>query len=84
MLKADSENEDWIRGEQVFIILEQDEEGFAKIKSYQREAPTETDYIKITVRSTYGNTLRFSLPFNRYYMVAYSPIPQTRRAQKGS
>jgi uncharacterized membrane-anchored protein len=61
-------NEEWTRGETIYIILSKDQEGFAKMKSYQRQVPSDVDYLKCTVSSSYGNTLRYNIPFNRFYM----------------
>lgn len=67
------ENEsDWISGEEIYVILSKDKDGFAKIKFILKEAPQyEVDYFKAKIRSVSSsgsNQVRIAYPFNRYYM----------------
>ncbi|MGZ2369456.1 class D beta-lactamase [Ancylomarina sp. YFZ004] len=64
------ENEsDWISGEEIYVILRMDKDGFAKIKFISKEAPEyKVDYFKAKIRSVSSNQVRISYPFNRYYM----------------
>lgn len=58
-----------MRGEQVFLYIEQDSLGFAKaVQASKERLPIEGDYVKATATQTYGDNLYFSLPFNRFYM----------------
>ena len=62
----------WIAGETVYVSLETDEAGFAKIASVSKEKPSENkDFIKAevsTVSSNRTNKLTIYFPFDRYYM----------------
>jgi len=66
--------EDWERDESIYVLLEEDMNGFAKIKDVSRQEPNnETDYVKAKVG--YGvfkwqsnNRLVIDYPFNKYYM----------------
>jgi uncharacterized membrane-anchored protein len=55
------------RGQAVYILLEEDEQGFASLTSPTLEKPDE-GYIKARVRYTSGTNLYLNLPFDRYYM----------------
>jgi uncharacterized membrane-anchored protein len=71
--RIDVENEsDWIRGESVYVILNMDKDGFAKIKFISKEAPQyKVDHFKAKIRSVSSsgsNQVRIAYPFNRYYM----------------
>lgn len=58
------------RGDQVYGILAEDENGYAYIKNLLKEIPyTEEDFILVTVLSGWsGKSIRVQLPFDRYYM----------------
>lgn len=58
------------RGDQVYGILAEDENGYAYIRNLLKEIPqTEEDYILVSVSSGWsGKSIRVSLPFDRYYM----------------
>lgn len=66
--------DDWQNGEQVYVTLFKDKEGFAQIKSVSKEVPnTDADYLKTNVNyvSFQGeglNKLIIDYPFNRFYM----------------
>ena len=55
------------RGQYVYVLLEEDSDGFATLKSATVERP-DGAYIKAAVRYRYGNKLHLNLPFDRYYM----------------
>ncbi|WP_372641596.1 GDYXXLXY domain-containing protein [Ancylomarina sp.] len=63
---------DWFNGEEIYVILNKDKDGFAKIKFISKEAPQyKADYFKAKIRyvsSNGSNQVRIAYPFNRYYM----------------
>ena len=63
---------EWQEGENVFIILENDMNGFAKIKSVSKEKPNHSsDYLKSQIDFITGNyrtQIHFTYPFDRFYM----------------
>lgn len=69
--EIDDETE-WQEGENVFIILENDSDGFAKIKSVSKEKPKDsTDFLKSQIDFITGNyrkQIHFTYPFDRFYM----------------
>lgn len=57
------------RGEDIYVILENDEKGFARAKEAVTRKPNGHNYIK--AKATYQNSDRdvnFELPLNRFYM----------------
>lgn len=62
--------DDWKRHEEVYVLLENDEEGFAQFKAASKVKPEHNDFLKTTVRSVRYNskTLIINCPFDRYYM----------------
>ncbi len=64
--------EDWIRGDYVYVQLITDNDRFAKIKSVSKEKPTDNqDYLKAKVSFVSGNgsnMLTIDYPFDRFYM----------------
>ncbi len=63
---------DWVAGETVYVFLENDQKGFAKIKSVSKEKPIDSqDYFKAevsAVSSDGSNKLTIYYPFDRFYM----------------
>ena len=63
---------DWVSGEIVYVFLENDQNGFAKITSVSKEKPIDSqDFLKAevsTVSSDGTNKLTVYFPFDRYYM----------------
>lgn len=59
-------------GQEVFVLIKNDPNGFAKIADVQAKTPVgSTDYIKIPINYINyedGRTLFFSYPFDEYYM----------------
>ncbi len=80
----------WTRGDDVFVELAEDEEGFAKIIDLSPVQPNHTnDYIKATVRSYYewDETVIISYPFDRYYLeesIAYPAEEVFRQLRRDS
>jgi uncharacterized membrane-anchored protein len=68
----DTESRDWLYGDDIYVILTTDKEGFAKIESVSRTKPSsELDFVKATViNNTFNNEYKVEIeyPFNRYYM----------------
>ena len=62
----------WVSGEIVYVFLENDQNGFVKIKSVSKEKPTDIqDFLKATVSAVSSdgtNKLTVYFPFDRYYM----------------
>lgn len=63
---------DWVWGEPIYVFLENDQNGFAKITSVSKEKPTESqNFLKAEVSaitSDGSNKLTIYFPFDRYYM----------------
>ncbi len=59
-----------ITKKEVFVSLENDNEGFARIKQLLKEEPLKGDYFKAEVSyyNSYDKQLNLNFPFNRYYM----------------
>ena len=64
--------QDWMRGEIIYVSLMTDIAGFAKAKSVSKEKPTENhDFVEAKVSFITGNgsnKLTIDYPFDRYYM----------------
>lgn len=61
----------WISGEKVYVYIEKDGEGFAKIKEISRtDRGIEADYFvtKVYYYADYDQTLHLEFPFDRFYM----------------
>ncbi|MGB6269556.1 MAG: GDYXXLXY domain-containing protein [Olleya sp.] len=61
----------WVRDDKVYVYLDTDNLGFAKVKSVSKEQlNTHSDYVIAEVRWYNQRTdeLNFNLPFNRFYM----------------
>ncbi|MBN1521268.1 MAG: GDYXXLXY domain-containing protein [Candidatus Aureabacteria bacterium] len=56
------------RGEKVYAVLKEDEDGFAKIIDLIHEKPESGDYIKTRIRYNTQSGIHLDLPFDRYYM----------------
>lgn len=63
---------DWVEGETVYVFLENDQNGFAKIISVSKEKPSNNqDFLKAKVSAVSSdgtNKLTIYFPFDRYYM----------------
>lgn len=64
------EENDWMSREEVYVVLTNDKDGFAKIKSVSKEEPPATlDFIKAKIRYINSkNKMVIDFPFDRYYM----------------
>lgn len=59
----------WVAGQEIYLLLDNDKDGFAKIKSISRKRPgNDSDYINTTIGGNYNGKLRFDLPFDVFYM----------------
>jgi uncharacterized membrane-anchored protein len=56
------------RGQRVYVILGEDEDGFAVVRKVTASRPEDKTYIKTTVRHLSGGKAHVRLPFDRYYM----------------
>lgn len=63
---------DWNRGDQIYVILKNDESGFAQIESVTKEKPDPaTDYVNAMVSYIIPDshsTVTIQYPFERFYM----------------
>lgn len=80
---------DWFGGENIYLSLTTDPEGFAKIASVSKEKPTkDQDYLQAAVGYASGidtTQLIIEYPFDRFYMEeskAYDAEIQFREAQR--
>lgn len=71
------------RGSWAYVLLETDEQGFAKLKFAYPEPPATGDYLRLKVRNASGNSAQFEMPFNRYY-AEESIAPEIERAYRRS
>jgi hypothetical protein len=56
-------------GQEVFVLLEEDEEGFARLASVLPDRPARgTVFVKARLRGRPDGSFRLDLPFDRYYM----------------
>jgi len=63
-------------GDQVYVYLKMDAKGFTKAtKASKIKLDTEQDYIVATAQHVYRDTVRFNLPFTRYYMEESKAYP---------
>ena len=62
----------WSVGQKVFVVIEEDSEGFAKIERLSRDRPDQDiDFIESRIRSVYGEDsamLFIEYPLDRYYI----------------
>ena len=82
-------DQDWMRGETIYVSLTTDNNGFAKIKSISKGKPTDNqDFLKskvsfVTKNGT--NKVTLDYPFDRYYMEeskAYDAEQTYRQSQR--
>ena len=65
--------EDWNQGDQIFVSLTEDEQGFAKIISASKEKPSpREDFVTASISFIFTDSLNsmvtIDYPFNRFYM----------------
>lgn len=70
--------------QKVYVLLEKDSLGFAKIKEIRADAPTDTqDYVQANVRTIYEEDeemeIRVSYPFDRFFMDEFK-APEAEKA----
>ena len=65
-------NENFNKQETAFVLLDNDAEGFAKIKAVLKQEPdNQQDYVKVKVYHAYGSNhhrIRITYPFDKFYM----------------
>lgn len=65
-------DQEWTRGEQVYVKIQEDQNGFATIASLEKIAPKgEKNYVKAEIRQVWGENpvnVRVHYPFERFYM----------------
>ncbi len=68
------DGDEWNRDEDVYVLLKEDIEGFAIIKSVSKDKPSEKqDFVKAKIRNggwkfNFNNNITIDYPFDRYYM----------------
>ncbi len=82
-VKVDSTQE-WKRDDKIYVLLEEDSDGFAKIKGVRKNKPEGQDFVRAKVRYSrkYNHSIDVSFPFRKYYMEeskAYDAERYTRR-----
>ncbi len=82
---------EWKKGDKIYVLLKEDENGFAKIESVSKEKPLLRDnYVKAKVGHLSNfkpNKLNIDYPFNRFYMEeskAYAAEQLYRKFQRDS
>jgi len=70
----------WQNGEQAYALLENDPDGFARIKALSRQAPDpDKDFLKVRIDYAYDNIIQLELPFGRFYMEESKAEPAERK-----
>jgi len=60
---------DWAeRGREAYAPLKIAPDGYVRISELLAEEPEGGDYLRVTIRHNYNDTVRYNLPFDRYYM----------------
>jgi len=68
-LFTDVEGNGWQRNDEIFVVVKEDDSGFAAIDRLSSSIPGEgTDYFPAEVRSAYGDQIRLRFPFERFYL----------------
>jgi len=55
-------------GRTIYVVLEQNSEGFAAVKEVKLSPPQGEDYIKTKANYYYNQQVHFNLPLSRFYM----------------
>jgi len=55
-------------GEKVYVLLERDEDSFARFAGISEGKPSSADYIELKISYISGNEIEFEIPFGRYYI----------------
>jgi uncharacterized membrane-anchored protein len=72
--RVETMSEEWISGEKIFVVLEEDQNGFAAIAYVSKKEPEPSvDYVEAVVaqqtsRKLNGGYVHVIYPFNRFYM----------------
>lgn len=78
----------WKYDDDVFLVVDEDSLGFARVASVAKAKPTEThNFVKAKTGNYINGKLHYRLPFNRFYMnekKAYSAEVLYREAQTDS
>lgn len=76
----------WVSNEKVYVYIEKDKDGFAKVKEVLHEAGGEGDYFtaEVIYYYDYDKTLRLTFPFNRYYMEEGKALEAEKAYQRHS
>jgi len=79
----------WNRQEDVFVVIENDDYGFARVKEVTRQKPEGKDFVeaKVSWYNAYDKELNLSFPFDEFYMnenKAYDAEVAHRDAQRDS
>lgn len=84
---VNTENENWQRGQEIFVVLAIDSLGFAIPTQAFVDPPSAGDFVRAKVRynTTYDKKLYFDYPFDEFYMnenKAYAAEVAYRDAQR--
>ncbi len=72
-------NHSWQKDEDVYVIIQNDNKGFAMIKNLSREEPDQyTDFIKAKIERAKSDKVTIKYPFERFYMEE-SKAPQAEK-----
>ena len=75
------ENGQDLLGRNVHVLLDEGENGFAKLAGIALDSPAGDNYIDCRVRRAYDDKVYVDLPFDRYYMDEYE-APDAERAYR--
>lgn len=56
------------QGQTVYAVLQNDQDGFAQVRSLSMDPPGTRDYLKLRVDWQSGQKVRLQIPFSRYYL----------------
>lgn len=59
---------DFTQGQSAYVQIAEGTNGFARVTGITVDKPAGNNFIEVRVRRTSGSTVRFTYPFNRYYM----------------
>jgi uncharacterized membrane-anchored protein len=62
-----SDDETYRSGEKIYALLENDDEGFVRIRGLSRACPAAGDYLRVQVNYQPTGHVQLRLPFDRYY-----------------
>jgi len=72
------------KGQRVYVLLSEEEDGFARLSSFSLERPRTGRYVAARVRyQQNGGRVRVRLPFDRYYMEEGAAPEAERAARSG-